>query len=221
MNFKSICIFGALMLGVVACNKSEQSYPTVEAIVTIKSADDQSCYLQLNDDVALKPTNSEFKRNPYGKEVRSHIIYYDKGIINETGDYQWREVTLSYVDTILTKKPVKYGPSYGDAPVEIYHDWATCMEDGYLTLHFEGMWGTSGMVHRINLVKTENPLIFILAHDDAGDLGTIRHSGLVAFDMHDIPTPNTEEYDIIIVYQGYTREKTLYFHYKDGKFTLQ
>jgi len=215
-----ICLLGALVLGAAACKKSEESYPLVEAIVTVKTASDQSCYLQLNDEVALVPTNDSFKKNPYGKEVRAYVIYSDKGPVEGVVGYQWRSVTLNLIDTILTKKPVEGGQDYGDAPIEIYDNWMTVMEDGYLTLNFEGLWGASDRVHRINLVKSGKPGYFTLCHDNAGDFGTVRHSGLVAFDMHEYEDPGADEYDFYVNYQGYAAAKTLRIHYKDGKYTI-
>jgi len=215
------CFIGALVLGTVACKKSSSDYPFYEAVVTVKTAADNSCYLQLNDTVALKVTNDEFKTNPYKKEVRAHAFYSDKGVINETaGGYQWREVTLSAIDSILTKKPVASGPDYGNAGIEIYKSWVNSIEDGYLTLHFQAMWGTTGKVHRINLVKTSDPLVFELKHDNAGDTEVGYSEGLIAFDLHDVPLPNTSEFNITIKYQGYSAAKELKFHCKNGIYSL-
>lgn len=211
-----------MIFGLVSCNGGNgDTDPVVEAIVTIKSAADNSCYMQLNNKVKLRPTNENFRTNPYGKDIRAHVVYSDRGVINEAGGDEWRAVDLAMVDTILTKKPVKPVKDYGTDAIEIVDNWATCLEDGYLTIYFEGLWGSSGKSHIINLVETDAPLTFMLKHDNAGDIGTIRMRGLIAFDLHDVPMPNEAEFDVVVVYQGYEAMEQMTFHYKDGVFVIK
>jgi len=218
-KFLGFMLFGALSLGAVSCTKSQENYPMVQAVVTVKTANDNSCFLQLNDEVALSPTNKSFQTNPFGKEVRAHVIYTDKGPIESIVGHQWREVTINAIDTILTKKPVEKGPDYGDSSIEIMDSWMTVMEDGYLTLRFEAFWGAKGVIHRINLVKTDKSDHFTLCHDNAGDSHLFRNAGLVAFDMHDL-LPATDNYTFYVEYQGYIETKVLKIQYLDGEYTI-
>lgn len=219
MKVKSI-IFAVLaataLLATASCKKDA---PIMQATVTVKSfGPSEQCVLQVDDQTILKPEN--FAKNPYGKETRALINYIDKGVIETPAGStcQWRLANVGYMDPILTKDPVE--EAVGNDGVEIYRSWANTIEDGYVTLAFEARWGVAGRVHYINLEKTEEPYRFTLKHNNNGDYGPVRFvSSLVAFNLHGLLPDGAEEEDVYIDYAGYFESKTIYFHYKDGKFT--
>lgn len=220
--FLPVLSVAALMA--VSCKQQQTSY-VMEATVTVKPDDGvQTCYLQLDDNTALKPTNSGFQTNPYKKEVRAHCMLTDYGQLEQPSGspYTWRSVAINAIDTILTKNPVPAGGSYGDDPVRIINSWMTSFEDGYITLLFEGFWSTRGITHTINLAQTDEPLVYELKHNSNGDNQEPLYAArnLVAFDMHDMPVPNSDEYDVTINYVSvYGKGQVIFHHNADGTYS--
>jgi len=210
-----VCAFSLLML---SCKKSEPFY---EATATIKtSATDNTCYFQIDDATAMVSSNDAYKTNPFKKELRVHMLYYDRGDAAKPGwskASRWFSGEIIKLDTILTKKPIIAG-EYKSAPIELVNTWVNSIEDGYMTLCFECWWGVPNTVHYINLARTQDPYTFQLLHDDNGDSKVYRNTGLVAFDIHDLPIQTGKEFDVFLKYEGYVSAKTVAFHYKDGKF---
>jgi len=211
-----IFILAAALLA--SCKKQDQSV-YYQATVTAKTSNTNVFYLQLNDTTALQATN--YLTNPWGKQVRALIYYKDNGTIQAPvadAAKAWRSCEITAKDSIRTKKPVT--SAEGNAGIEIYRSWANTIEDGYLTLYFEGLWGTSGIVHEINLEKhfVADSLCYILKHNPKGDSGVVfRNSGLIAFDIHDMVKPDKSEFDVFIRYVGYNNiSKRIKFHYKNG-----
>lgn len=216
---KKILVFLAMAsVLAVSCKKND---PVVNAVVTVKTnAVDNRCYFQLDDSTAVLPTN--YSTNPYGTEVRAYTYYTDKGEISApfaTKSKTWRSAEVVGLSKILTKKPVD--SATGIFPIEILRSWVNCIEDGYVTLRFVGPWGQSGLVHKINLERTSDPLVFNLKHDGGTDFGYMFNvRGTVAFDLHDMKVPASGEYDVVINYTGYNEvAKKIKFHCKDGKYS--
>lgn len=114
------------------------------ALVTVKLNADNAPYLQLDDSTTLRPVN--MSRSPFGeKEVRAlaNIATSDE----DPQGYS-RAVFVNWIDSLLTKPMAlnlgeeENDRTYGNDPVEIFNDWVTIAEDGYLTLRFATRWGT-------------------------------------------------------------------------------
>ena len=129
------------------------------ALVTVKNASDNSCYLQLDERTTLLPVN--MKSSPFGgKEVRALVNY--SNVDEPSGAYS-QAVYVNWIDSLLTKPmapnlgEAENDEVYGDDPVEMVADWVTIAEDGYLTLRFRTMWGNPSQKHFVNLISTNNP----------------------------------------------------------------
>lgn len=220
---KISCFFSLAVAAFLFAACQQNNDVTYQGIVTFKTLDsDQSCYIQLDPKTVLKPTNDNLKTNPFKKEVRAQVLFYDRGSISKPAGspYEWKAAEIIAHDSILTKKPVPEGTKYGKAKIEVLNSWMTCMEDGFLTLYFEGLWGNAGVAHTINLMETKDPLTFELKHNCYADsLAIYVNRGLIAFDLHDLPVPDSKEYDLVLKYSGYKKDKTIKFHYKDGVYS--
>jgi len=205
----------------VSCEQQE-SVRLYQGIVTVKTIND-SCKLQLDESTILVPINQV--KNPFGKEVRGYTSFEDKGVISHIGSTEYRSAQLYYLDSILTKKtspnlgPEMNKKKYGDAAIDIYVDWMTVVEDGYVTIHFRGKWGDFKKVHTISLVKTNDKYTFELRHNLNGDDITYGYysDGLVAYNIKDLFDGSKETYDITITHNSDGGKKTVVFHYTPGQ----
>ncbi len=184
-----------VLVSLFSCNDRDEyyywpaNYPN--AVVTVKTADDGSIFLQLDDATTLQPSN--ITAHPFdGKEVRAFTNYRTKAILS--GFYN-ELVHVNWIDSIRTKTPVPFVEGendelYGSSPIEIVDDWITVVEDGYITLHMRMAWSNPGIKHNINLltgVNPDNPYEVELRHDAKGD-GCVRVSdAYVAFRLDDLP----------------------------------
>jgi hypothetical protein len=187
------------------------------ALVTVKTAADNTTYLQLDDNTTLLPTN--LKSSLYGgKEVRALVNY--KPTDEDSAPYDFA-VYVNWIDSILTKNTVLSAGSqndsvYGSDAVEIVRDWVTIAEDGYLTLRFRTIWGNTGTTHRINLVRgvnSENPYELELRHDANGDTIGRWGDALVAFNLKDLPDTEGKTVKLKIRWNSFSGEKTTEFDY--------
>lgn len=220
MKIKSIITI-AMMAGclvAVSCNKKPGAV-MVQATVTAKTLSNDLFVLQVDDNTLAVPSN--VLANPYKKEVRAITVYYDFGPAEgpDGSPYKWRDVQIAQMDSIRTKKPVAPESAIQNAGIELYRSWTNTIEDGYLTLNFEAMFGVSDKVHFINLETTETPYVFVLKHDNNGDADPVRYGGgLIAFDMHGL-LPKAEGSEVVINYTGYgSKAKAIKFVVKDGSF---
>jgi len=230
---KKILFLIALSAALFSSCKKTTSISVTEAIVTVKGTSD--CTLQLDDQTVLVPQN--ISGNPFGRNIRAHIYYNDLGATEPNGQSSsYRKVKVLQLDTIITKKTVpNLGPNendkvYGTAPVGFYDSWMTVVEDGYVTLHFTGLWGYSGISHTVNLVSLgypdagspANTLAFEFRHNYNGDSPSVSGrlvSKVVAFDISSelASIVGASDYYIVIKYtflNGVSR--TLKFHYEPG-----
>ena len=161
VSLTSILLIAATAIGIISCSDDDNDiyrnlYPN--ALVTVKPVDANSFYMQLDDNITLKPTN--MTSSPYGnREVRA-LVNFD--YVNQDASPYNRAVWVNWIDSILTKPAIPITdlqPSveYGDDAVEIVRDWVTIAEDGYLTLRFRTLWGLRGRPHSVNLATGVNP----------------------------------------------------------------
>lgn len=217
MKFRTtLCLFlAAACLSVMSCNKDEGPRFS-QATVTVKTADNGECYLQLDDKTALKPEN--MKTNPFKREVRAIMVYVNGDPIEVANSpYKWTSCSVAEIDSIRTKKPVAPGTAKSNSGIEILRSWANTIEDGYLTLAFESEWGYGPATHYLNLETTEIANVFVLKHDNNGDIAPVRYAtGLIAFDLHGLLPEGS---DITIKYEGYKGSKAIIFRNKDGQYS--
>ena len=219
----------AAVLSVAACSLDDDSFdPSImhpSAIVTVKpDADNSSFYMQLDDNTTLHAVN--LKKSPFGtKEVRALVNYRKPSSeeMQEGGLYdEANNVYVNWMDSILTKKPVPdLGPeenaaTYGNDPVEFFNDWATVVEDGYITLHFQTRW-SNGIQHIVNLVTgsdPDDPYKVVFCHNANGDLYGEAGDGIVAFSLLDLPDTGGETVDLTLEWNSYSGKKSATFKYK-------
>ena len=227
---RSLIAILALAVLLTSCSK-QAAVIIYEAIVTVKG-NSSTCYLQLDDNTVLNPTNIE--SNPYsGARTRARVYYQDNGEASQSGGTTKRSVTVLQLDSILTKAPVpnlgeeRNDEEYGTAPLDIYSSYYTTVVDGFVTLHFSGMIGslTTQIKHSFNLVRdvdSDDPLCFEFRHDYNEDILApqgYESSGIVAFDISEIlASLDASSYDITIRYTSLESgaEKSLEFHYTPG-----
>jgi len=220
----------AAVLSVTACSLDKSDFdPDImypSAIVTVKpDAENASFYMQLDDNTTMHAVN--LKVSPFGtKEVRA-LVNYRKPSTEEMqsgGLYDdAHNVYVNWMDSILTKRTVpdlgedmNYR-TYGNDPVELFGDWATVVEDGYLTLHFQTVWGVGRIQHTINLLTgtdPEDPYKVVLRHNANGDIYGEYGDALVAFSLKDLPDTGGETVDLKLEWRSFSGIKSATFKYR-------
>lgn len=205
-----------------ACNNdNDYNYYNPNGLVTVKNLDENTFYMQIEDNVTLRPVN--MTKNPYGKEEVRALISFE-----ETKDDPGQFTKAAYIHRIkkiLTKQPVptkgeEDDKTYGNDPVEIMNSWATILEDNYLTLHFAALWGYSSNPHYVNLVTGTNPndpYEVVFRHSVNGDYGDARATSLVAFSLKDLPDTGGKTVKLKLKWKSFTGEKTTVFDYNSSK----
>ena len=67
-------------------------------------------------------------------------------------------------------------------PVDILTDWITCLEDGFLTLHYS-IRASGSVKHGFSLYPSVEPLTYRLVHEANGDNKGNQTDGIVCFDL--------------------------------------
>lgn len=185
------------------------------AIVTLKNnSAEGTFYMQLDDSTILVPTN--LKQSPYGdKEVRAFVNYKQEVSPNKSS----YDVHVNWIDTIRTKNmdlnlgPIENIDTYGNDPLEIINDWATVVEDGYLTLRFRTYFGY-GKTHYLHLVHGENPYEITLYHNANGDYPGQMRDGYIAFRLNNLPKTDKETVELTLKWNSFSGEKSTKFNYR-------
>lgn len=223
-----------------ACNDDDEdwlispgdpAYGFANALVTAKTADDGTFFLQLTDAVSLLPIN--ITKSPYEKEVRALVNYSEiskEDLLKYSPDGDLKGCTsavrLNWIDSILTKMPVpdlleKNDETYGNDYVEIVNDWVTIAEDGYLTLRFRTRW-SGNKTHRVNLItgiNPENPYEVEFRHDASGDVNGMWGDALVAFNLNELPDTKGETVKLKLRWKAYSGNKSVEFDFCSRKAT--
>ena len=197
-------------------------YPN--ALVTAKTATDQTFYLQLDNKTTLLPVN--YKTSPFGgKEVRALVNFQQ--VEGDASPYN-QCVRINWIDSILTKPTVPNlfqanDSVYGNDPVEIINDWVTVAEDGYLTLRFRTYWGRYMKPHTVNLLvnsKGANPYEIEFRHNANGDFKDRRGDALVAFNLKDLPDTHGKTVKLKLKWQSFSGPKSTEFDYNSDKVVM-
>lgn len=188
------------------------------ALVTVKVVDDNSVYLQLDDNTTLLPVN--LTKHPFNsKEVRALVNYREVDV--PSGIYS-KAVHVNWIDSIRTKPMVpdlgdENDDEYGNDPVEIVNDWVTLVEDGYLTLRFRTLWGGDrGKIHYVNLLESpdpEKPYEVEFRHNASGDIHGTMGDALVAFKLDKLPDTEGETVKLKLKWNSFSGEKSVEFDY--------
>lgn len=228
-TFDKLLILAAVV-SVVSCKKIDNGYENTyypNMLVTVKLDDEGKNYLQLDDKTTLLPVNvikplfngRQVRALANCTEVKEYSAPYDKA------------VKINWIDSILTKKIVPTlgeddDKKYGKDPVEIVDNWVTIVEDGYITLCFNAIWGPGHITHFINLVSgtnPSNPYELELRHNANGDVdeshGGRMGTGIVAFDLRSLPDTGDKPVKLIIKYKSFRTDKTIQFDYGTNKTT--
>lgn len=220
----AITTLALLPLLLQSCNKDDNYYYYgygPNGLVTVKNLDDTKFYLQIEDNVTLRPVN--ILKNPYGKdEVRALITYKET---NDDPEEFTKAAYIYYMKKILTKQPVETTDGeddkvYGNDPVEIMNSWATILEDNYLTLHFGTVWGDTDTPHIVNLVtgtNPDNPYEVVFRHNAKGDTSGVRATSLVAFSLKDLPDTKGKTVKLTLKWNSFSGDKRIDFDYCTSK----
>lgn len=190
-------------------------YPN--ALVTVKPLDDQSFFLQLDENTTLFPVN--MTKSPFGsKEVRALVNFEE---VDKTTNGYDKSVSINWIDSIRTKNMVldmgeENDEIYGNDAVEIVKDWVTIAEDGYLTLRFRTIWGNSQKPHYVNLLASddpEKPYEVEFRHSAEGDTNGYWGDALVAFRLDQLPDTNGETVKLKLKWKSFSGDKSTEFNY--------
>lgn len=219
-----LVIFAAVAMLMQSCDLDNDRYYDYvicpsgpNAIVTVKTAADNTVYLQLDDNTTLLPTN--LKEHPFkGKEMRAFVSYREVG--DNAAPYT-KAVVVNHIDSVLTKPAVatlgdKNDEVYGKDPVEIYNGFPTVCEDNYLTLSVATAWGRNAKPHLINLVtgvNPNNPYEVELRQNSYGDTKGQMASTTVAFSLKSLPKTGGKTVKLKVRYESFNGEKTMEFNY--------
>ncbi len=227
MNKRTIYSIVALglSLSILSCKKEEPKDPSLyapTAIVTLKkNPSDGRFYMQLDDKTTLLPEN--VKEAPYGgKEVRAFVNY--KLVAGDASEYT-NLVHLNWADSVRTKsmapsfaEPGANERKYGNDPVNISKNfWPTVVEDGYLTVVIETVFG-SPYRHEVNLVKGTKPDEVILYHNSFGDTNGQLRQSVVAFRLDDLGFEGAEEKELTLKWRSFYGDREMKFKYLPRKF---
>lgn len=228
MKLKSFLSKAGIALAVVASVVGFQScldddndnyyalrYPN--ALVTAKTAADNTFFLQLDDSTTLLPVN--ITKSPFGEKQVRALVNFDK--VDESSGLYDEAVHINWIDSILTKPiaadlGVENDKVYGTDPVEIVNDWVTIAEDGYLTLRFRTMWSNPNQAHFVNLLPGNNPddpYEVVFRHNAYGDVYGHYGDGLVAFDLSSLPDTEGKTVKLTLKWQSFSGEKKAQFDY--------
>ena len=208
-------------LSLHSCNDTDEYYLAdiyPNALVTVKTADDGSIFLQLDDATTLQPAN--ITAHPFdGKEVRAFTNYRTKEMLS--GFYN-ELVHVNWIDSLRTKSTVPFVENendelYGSAPMEVVDDWITVVEDGYLTLHLLMPWCDPSRQHRINLVtgvNPDDPYEVELRHDPAGDGDSRLSDAYIAFRLDALPDTEGETVKLRLVWKSHRGNRSAEFDYR-------
>lgn len=185
------------------------------ALVTVKALSSGQVYFQLDDSTTVEPIDFNYT---FSDELRALCKLDSEG---ESENFSF-SARVPMFKEILTKKALDSTDEDNASilakqdPVNVYPDWITVCEDGYLTIHFASQWGISSNTHIVNLVKvSDNPCSFRFCHDKNSDYGTNWANGIAAFKISELIPSSEEDYiDFNLSWQSFDGEKTMTFKYK-------
>ncbi|MDO5607138.1 MAG: NigD-like protein [Capnocytophaga sp.] len=196
-------------------NDTSRLYPN--ALVTAKHAGN-TFYLQLDDSTTLLPVN--LSNSPFGKKEVRALVNYKKTDDPHIGYSE--AVHVNWIDSLLTKNiapnlGAQNNSIYGTDPVEIVRDWVTLVEDGFLTLRFRTVWGSTRVIHKVNLISTNNPddpYEVAFYHNAQGDTYGQMRDALVAFNLDELPDTQGKTVKLTLKWTSFNGGKSTQFDYR-------
>lgn len=215
----AIMLVGMVGATLQSCS-DDDSYDNIDyyrarGIVTVKQSASGATYFQLDNQTTLLPTNLQ-KPLYDGKEVRALANWKQSSAAHEG---YTQAIEMLWADSIRTKNMMaatNIPDNLGDDPVEIGNSWATCLEDGYLTLCVCAYWGVPIRTHRVELVagtNKDNPYELVLRHDACGDTGGSWNTSIVAFRLDQLPADVKAGQKITLRWKSFSGPKSTTFTY--------
>lgn len=154
------------------------------AIVTVKQAPDKTVYFQLNDSTTV------FPRNYQTGFTRMERVICEAMVWTNTQDSPYPYTCdVEWIDSIEEGEVLTN--TFHSDPIDVFDDWMTSVEDGFLTVHYNVWWGLTPIAHRFCVVTGTNPddpYELVLKHDASGDAMEEKADGLVYFDINSLPS---------------------------------
>ena len=186
-----------------------------QAVGTVKSLEGKR-YVQLDAVSAGYVVNpAEIKDIPDGTRV---FLQYRTVLSTETPDFCTDAILVEWASP-LDVGAISYAKDAqkGD-PVAIVTDWITCLEDGFLTLHYS-VPSKGKAQHTFFLYPGATPYEYRLVHDAHGDVDGDLTDGIVCFEVRAL-LPEAKEKAVTLSLQyldiDYTW-KTLTVEYRSPK----
>ena len=146
------------------------------------------------------------------------FLQYREVLSTNTPDFCTETILVEWISP-LEMGDIRYDmqASPGD-PVEIILDWITCLEDGFLTLHYS-VPSKGKAAHSFSLYPGVSPYEYRLMHDANGDTEGDRTDGIVCFAVGDLlPETGEETVTLSMTYLNIDHtQKTLTVEYRSPK----
>jgi len=185
-----------------ACDESE-GYSLGDAwysVATVNPLSEDIYSLTLDDGTTLWPAATDV---PWYKPIHRQRALAVYTLLSDEFQGYDHAVKVLDIQNILTKTIAKdlgeeNDAEYGNDPVEILNMW---IGDGYLNVEFSFGNGGTGIVHYINLLRTDSvdsPYAFEFRHNAYGDATAYAQKGIVAFDLAEILSGIAEEVELTV-----------------------
>jgi len=208
MSILGIGLFILLITPSCSLKSDNDNAPTYLGLGVIKG-NEQSFSIMLDNKVVLYPQTG-IKSSVIKDGKRVLFEYSQDQKITENGQDNYK-VTLYYLDSILTKKPIQLthsrNDSLGNDMVNIKAIWSG---SHYLNVDFQLKYGNSTKKHLVNLaidtIQTSADTVnFIFKHNAYNDTYLQAKSGLVSFDMSNY-IKDGKKLNLKLKYKNYANE---------------
>ena len=188
---------------------------TSQAVGTVKSREGKR-YVQLDAVSAGFVVNpAEIQDIPDGTRV---FLQYRTILSSQTPDFCTDAILVEWASP-LDMGVISYAmDALAGDPVSIVTDWITCLEDGFLTLHYS-VPSKGKAQHTFALYPGATPYEYRLVHDAHGDVDGDLVDGIVCFEVSDL-LPETGEKAVILSLEYLNIDhtwKTLTVEYRSPK----
>ncbi len=220
----TIIIILMAALSLASCSAGERADPVYDApdrntaimsptdatgLVTVKNTADGAVYLQFG---ALKLLPGFFQYEGFPRAMASMTIL--PGMAGE-----FYRCTLDWIEPLdegVFSATALSAPA-GDGLEIVLNSGYTCVEDGYLSIHYLTWWGEHPQHHDFTLFAPDpsNPFILELRQDSHSDAQDVYSDGLVCFDINGLPDTAGETITIQLNWTKPNGTKgTAYFGFK-------
>ena len=193
----------------------DKSEVASQAVGTVKSREDVR-YVQLDAVSAGFVVNpAEIKDIPDGTRV---FLQYRTVVSPETPDFCTDAILVEWASPLDVGEIRYVMDALAGDPVALVTDWITCLEDGFLTLHYS-VPSKGKAQHTFALYPGATSYEYRLVHEAHGDVDGDLTDGIVCFRVGDL-LPETEEKTIILSIKYLNTDhtwKTLTVEYRSPK----